>query len=159
MSFDSEHLTGHVVLVGYGRVGRKIALSLNQAGVKYVVAEQNREIVEKLREQGFPAVSGNASEPAVLIQAHIARAHTLAIATPDTFQVRQMIEIARTLNPNINTVVRTHSEEESELLEKENVGKIFMGEHELAASMSHYILSKITGGTRRVDLQLKNLIL
>ncbi|MBK8396028.1 MAG: Kef family K(+) transporter [Leptospiraceae bacterium] len=153
MSFDSEHLTGHVVLVGYGRVGRKIALSLNQAGVKYVVAEQNREIVEKLREQGFPAVSGNASEPAVLIQAHIARAHTLAIATPDTFQVRQMIEIARTLNPNINTVVRTHSEEESELLEKENVGKIFMGEHELAASMSHYILSKITGGTRRVDLQ------
>jgi CPA2 family monovalent cation:H+ antiporter-2 len=63
-----------------------------------------------------------------------------------------MVEIARTLNPNIETVVRTHSEEETELLQKERAGKIFMGEHELAASMSHYILAKIAGGTRKVDL-------
>ncbi len=150
-TFDSTHLTGHVVLVGYGRVGKRIGQALIQNGVKYVVAEQNREIVEKLRELGLPAVSGDAAEPAVLIQAHIVRARCLVIATPDTFQVRQIIEIARTLNPNIDTVVRTHSDEESELLTKENAGKIFMGEHELAASMSHYILSKITGGTRKVD--------
>lgn len=151
ITFDPDHLTGHVVLIGYGRVGSRIGQALAQAGVKYVVAEQNREIVEKLREQGFAAVSGDASEPSVLIQAHIARAHTLVIATPDTFQVRQIIEIARTLNPNIETVVRTHSEEETELLQKENAGKIFMGEHELAASMSHYILAKIAGGTRKID--------
>jgi len=151
MTFDSDHLTGHVVLVGYGRVGKRIGEALIQNGVKYVVAEQNREIVEKLREQGLPAVSGDASEPAVLIQAHIARARCLVIATPDTFQVRQIVEIARTLNPNIETVVRTHSEEETKLLQKEHVGKIFMGEHELAASMSHYILARIAGGTRSVD--------
>ncbi len=151
ITFDSEHLTGHVVLVGYGRVGKRIGQALIQAGVKYVIAEQNREIVESLREKGLPAVSGDAGEAAVLIQAHIARAHTLVIATPDTFQVRQMIEIARTLNPNIETIVRTHSEEETELLQKERAGKIFMGEHELAASMSHYIIARISGGTRKVD--------
>jgi CPA2 family monovalent cation:H+ antiporter-2 len=54
-----------------------------------------------------------------------------------------MIETAKALNPNIETVVRTHSEEETELLQNEQVGKIFMGEHELAASMTDYILSKI----------------
>ena len=148
MTFDSEHLTGHVVLVGYGRVGTRIGQALVQAKVKYVIAEQNREIVESLRESGYAAVCGDASEPAVLIQAHIARAHTLVVATPDTFLVRQMIEIARTLNPNIETVVRTHSDEETELLQKERVGKIFMGEQELATSMSEYILSKIKGETR-----------
>jgi monovalent cation:H+ antiporter-2, CPA2 family len=153
MTFDSDHLTGHVVLVGYGRVGKRIGLDLVRAGVKYVVAEQNREIVEKLREQGLPAVSGDASEPSVLIQAHIARARCLVIATPDTFQVRQIVEIARTLNPNIDTVVRSHSEEEVDLLRKENIGKIFMGEHELAASMSHYILARIAGGTRKLDTE------
>ena len=137
-----------VVLVGYGRVGTRIGQALVQAKVKYVIAEQNREIVESLRESGYAAVCGDASEPAVLIQAHIARAHTLVVATPDTFLVRQMIEIARTLNPNIETVVRTHSDEETELLQKERVGKIFMGEHELATSMSEYILSKIKGETR-----------
>jgi CPA2 family monovalent cation:H+ antiporter-2 len=143
LTFDSEHLTGHVVLVGYGRVGKRIGNALLQAKIKHVIAEQNREIVESLRKSGIAAVCGDASEPAVLIQAHIARAHTLVIATPDTFLVRQMIETAKALNPNIETVVRTHSEEETELLQNEQVGKIFMGEHELAASMTDYILSKI----------------
>ena len=59
------------------------------------------------------AVSGDAADPAVLIQAHIARARMLVIATPDAMNVRQMIETARTLNPAIETVVRTHNEEEA----------------------------------------------
>ena len=53
-----------------------------------------------------------------------------------------MIEIARTVNPRIETVVRTHSEQEAELLEKEGAGKIFLGEHELARSMSQYVLGR-----------------
>ena len=64
-------------------------------GIAYVVAEQNREIVEKLRARNIAAVSGDASDPAVLIQAHIARAGMLVIATPDTFDVRRMVEVAR----------------------------------------------------------------
>jgi len=89
------------------------------------------------------AVVGDASEPAVLIQAHVARASVLVIATPDTFGVRQMIEIARTLNPHIETVVRTHSEEEADLLRKEKAGKVFMGEHELALGMSRHVLERL----------------
>ncbi|HEU5170974.1 MAG TPA: NAD(P)-binding protein [Gemmatimonadales bacterium] len=83
----------------------------------YVVAEQNREAVERLRERHIPAVTGDASEPAVLIQAHVARASILVIATPNTFQARKMVEIARTLNPRIEAVVRTHSDEEAALLQ------------------------------------------
>jgi monovalent cation:H+ antiporter-2, CPA2 family len=81
---DVETLTGHVVLVGYGRVGTRIAQAMSERGIPYVVAEQNRESVERLRERGVHAVSGDASEPEVLIQAHVARASLLAIATPDT---------------------------------------------------------------------------
>ena len=51
-----------------------------------MVAEQNRELVERLREPGIPAVSGDAAEPAVLIQAHVARASMLVVATPNTFR-------------------------------------------------------------------------
>ena len=63
----------------------------------------------------------------------------LVIATPDTLDVRRMIEIARTVNPRIETVVRTHSEEEAVLLEKENAGKVFLGEHELARDDRHVL--------------------
>jgi len=143
MSVPHERLTGQVVLVGYGRVGRRIADGLTAQGIHYVVAEQNREIVDALRKREQPAVVGNAAEPAVLIQAHIARAAVLVIATPDTFHVRSMIETAKALNPGIRVVVRTHNEQEAELLREDTGGKVFLGEHELAGSMTRYVLDTL----------------
>jgi CPA2 family monovalent cation:H+ antiporter-2 len=148
MSTDQALLTGQVVLVGYGRVGQRIAETLNEQGIPYVVAEQNRGIVETLRAHEIPAVSGDASDPAVLIQAHIARAGMLVIATPDTFGARKMVETARLLNPNIEVVVRTHSDEEAKLLAKENIGKIFMGEHELARGMVEHVMTRMGKGSK-----------
>jgi CPA2 family monovalent cation:H+ antiporter-2 len=146
MTVDQTQLTGHVVIVGYGRVGRRIGEALRERGVSIVVAEQNREIVERLRGHGVHAVSGDAAEPIVLVQAHVARARMLVIATPETVSVRRMIEIARTLNPDIETVVRTHSEEEAALLQKEKAGKVFIGEHELALGMIRYVLESAATG-------------
>jgi monovalent cation:H+ antiporter-2, CPA2 family len=147
MTVDLNRLTGQVVLVGYGRVGRRIGETLTENGISFVVAEENREIVEELRKNGIPAVSGDASDPTVLVQAHIHRARMLVIATPDTVAVRRMIEIARTVNPGIEAVVRTHSEEEAVLLEKENAGKVFLGEHELARSMIRHVLDRYAART------------
>jgi CPA2 family monovalent cation:H+ antiporter-2 len=145
MTTDLKRLTGHVVIVGYGRVGRRIGEALVANGISIVVAEQNREIVERLRSSGLSAVSGDASEPGVLLQAHVHRASILVIATPDTLNVRKMIEVARTVNPRIQTVVRTHSEEEAVLLEKEQAGKVFLGEHELAIGMIQHVLECYAG--------------
>jgi CPA2 family monovalent cation:H+ antiporter-2 len=144
MTTDLKRLTGHVVVVGYGRVGRRIGEALIANGISIVVAEENREIVERLRSSGIAAVSGDASDSAVLLQAHVHRASILVIATPDTLNVRKMIEIARTVNPRIETVVRTHSEEEAVLLEKEQAGKVFLGEHELATGMIQHVLERYT---------------
>jgi monovalent cation:H+ antiporter-2, CPA2 family len=142
MSTAERFLSGHVVVVGYGRVGRIIAKALDENGVPYVVAEENRERVAELRRRDIAAVSGDASVPAVLVQAHIAKASMLIIATPDTVSVRRMAEIARTLNPAIEIVVRTHNEQEASLLEKERVGTVFYGEHELASAMTRHVLAR-----------------
>jgi CPA2 family monovalent cation:H+ antiporter-2 len=153
MTTDHAKLSGQVVLVGYGRVGKRIARDLAARGVHYVIAEQNREMVEELRGRGVPAVAGDAGDPAVLIQAHIARAAMLVVATPDTFRVRAMIETARALNPAIGIVVRSHSEGEADLLRSEDAGKVFLGEHELADSMTAYVLGKLEGaGSGPADL-------
>ncbi|NNG23033.1 YbaL family putative K(+) efflux transporter [Telluria aromaticivorans] len=143
METAHEKLSGQVVLVGYGRVGRRIASDLTARGVHFVVAEQNRELVERLRADGIPAVAGNAAEPAVLIQAHITHAALLVIATPDTFHVRRMVEIARMLNPSIKAVVRTHNESEAVLLREDTGGKVFVGEDELAASMTRHVVETL----------------
>ena len=141
-STERKYLEGQVVLVGYGRVGQRIAEALGEGGIPYVVAEQNREQVETLRIRGVAAVSGDAADPAVLIQAHITDAAMLVIATSDPVAVRKMAETARVLNPDIEVVLRTHSEDESELLQKEGIGKVFFGEEELARGMMSHVLER-----------------
>jgi len=140
MSTARKYLEGQVVLVGYGRVGRRIAKDLDAHDIPYVVAEQNRELVEDLRKKGIPAVSGNASEASVLIQAHIANASMLVVATPDTIDVRKMIDIAKMLRPEIQVMLRAHNEDEFDLFSKEKIGKVFYGEEELANGMSKHIV-------------------
>ncbi len=141
---EARYLSRQVVLVGYGRVGRRIAAALTAHHIPFVVADQNRELVEKLRADGVAAVWGDASDPSVLIQAHIARARVLVIATPDAMHVRQMIETARTLNPAIETVIRSHNEDEARLLTQEAAVTVFLGEHELAQAMAHDVVRRAT---------------
>lgn len=141
-STESKYLAGQVVLVGYGRIGRRIAQALSERGIPYVIAEQNRELVEALRKQGVAAVSGNAADPAVLIQAHIANAAMLVIATQHPIDVRQMADTARQLNPEIEIVVRTHNEDESQLLRQDGIGMVFLGVEELARGMIQHIVRR-----------------
>lgn len=143
-----NRLTGHVLLVGYGRVGRPIGEALTGQRIPIVVAEQNREVVERLRQHDIPAVCGDAAEAAVLIQAHVARAGMLVIAIPDSVRARKMIEIAHALNPGVATVVRVHSDEEAALLRKEGAGEVFIGERELARGMLRHVLERMASGRR-----------
>lgn len=142
MSTERKYLQGQVVLVGYGHVGERIGQALKEQDIPFVVAEQNRELVQDLRKQNINAVSGDATEPSVLIQAHITDAAMLVIAVPDPLNIRQMIDTACTLNPAIEIVLRTRNEDETELLRKDNVGTVFFSEEELAKSMTHHILQR-----------------
>lgn len=143
MSVDQSWLTGQVVVVGFGRVGRRIVNELQEKQIHHVVVDQHRDIIETLRAKDIAAVCGDAADPATLIQAHIMHASMLVIAAPDVFNVRKMVEIARTLNPTVETVIRTHSETEAQLLRQDNVGTVFIGEQELARGMTGHVLARL----------------
>jgi len=143
MTTEAKYLAGHIVLVGWGRVGKQIGRDLAAEGVPYVVVESNREFVESHRQGGGAAVWGDATDPLVLVQAHIREARALVIATPETVQVRTMVETARTLNPSVEVIVRSHNAEEADLLERDGAGKVFVGEHELARAMVSFALDTV----------------
>ncbi len=115
-STDRKFLTRQVVLVGYGAVGRQVAAAMSAAAIPYIVVEQNRARVETLRAQGIPAVSGDARDAVVLVQAHIAEAGMLVVAVAESTDIRPMIETARTLNPEIPVIARAPNAEEAQLL-------------------------------------------
>ncbi len=142
MTTKEEYLSGQVVLIGYGRVGKRVAHLLSEKNIPYVVIEENRELITSLRASGIPSVYGDASEPSVLIQGHIIHASLLMILIADTVHLRKIIHYAYQLNPKIEIVVRTHDEEEAALLQKEITGKVFFAEGEIAKSMGEYALSR-----------------
>jgi CPA2 family monovalent cation:H+ antiporter-2 len=141
-STESKYLAHQVILVGYGRVGRRIAKALMENGLPFVVAEQNRDRVEQLRSKNIPAVFGDATDPGVLVQAHVEKARMIIVATPETVAVREIVTLARRVNPAIRAVVRLHNETEARLLEREQLATVFLGERELARSMVNYVLAE-----------------
>ena len=143
MTTDRKLLSGQVVVVGFGRIGRHIASVLDERHIHYIVADSNREVVEAVRRAGKPAVSGDASDPIVLVQAHITKAAMLVVTVPDTIASRQMVDIARKLNPHIETVLRADTEDAAELLRRDKLGEIFVGEQELARGMARHVSGRM----------------
>ena len=143
MSTDRKLLSGQVVLVGYGRIGQHMAAALELRHIPFVVADSNREVVENLRRAGKAAVTGDASDPIVLVQAHITRAAMLVVTTPDPLASRKMVDIARKLNPGIEVVLRADNEDGAALLRADKLGEVFVSEQELALGMTRYVLGRL----------------
>ncbi len=146
LSTEEKYISKQVVVVGYGRVGRRVCDALAARGIPFVVAEQTRELVEELRGRGIPAVSGDASTAMALAQAHVARAAALVITVQDAMKARQMVDIAMALNPDITIMARAASGMEVTLLAQGQKGKIFIAEHELADGMARSVLQCMRAG-------------
>ncbi len=142
LSTAPRYLRGQVVLVGHGRIGRRIAAALDANGIAYVVAERNRDEVEDLRRRGVAAVAGNAAEPSVLIQAHIADAAVLLVTVADPIDVRQMLGTARGLNPQIEIVLRSAGEDDCRALRGDGVGTVFLDAEAVAETMAAHVLER-----------------
>lgn len=79
----------------------------------------------------------------VLKAARVERARLLIVATPEGFQLRRILELARKANPRIDMAVRTHSVGELAYLERQGVGAAIMGARELALGLTDYALRSL----------------
>lgn len=140
---SQDYLRDQVVIVGHGEVGRRIAKTLMAEDIKVVIAEENREIVESLREKGIAAVSGHATEPNVLIQAHIQHARLLVLSPMDILNIHKIVDIAKTLNPQIQVLVCAESKEEAEVIRRDAIGEVYFAKEEMAKNMTNHILNQI----------------
>ena len=138
-----KRLRAHTVLIGHGRVGGRVAAALGAHRLPYVVVESDLDSATGLLRQGVPVVYGDAARPGVLEHAGVKDARLLVVTAPDAFQARAAIELARRVQPEIDIVVRTHSDSERQYLEGKNVGKAVMGEHELAEAMARYAVERL----------------
>ncbi len=133
--------TRHVVLVGYGRVGRLLGASLLARRQGVVVIEDDSDRAAKAEANGLRAVRGNAVDPRVLQAAGIGHADSLLIAVPEGFEGGAIGEKALALAPGIQVIARAHSDDEVAYLASLGIAEVVVGERELARRMLALALS------------------
>jgi monovalent cation:H+ antiporter-2, CPA2 family len=126
---------GHVILIGYGRVGKMLAPQLKGRGVKLVIIEDQGDMVRQAETDGFAVIEGNALEARTLVSAGIGTAAKLVIAIPGGFEAGAILQHARLLSPGLPVIARAHSDDEVDHLEKLGVDHVVMGEREIANRM------------------------
>jgi CPA2 family monovalent cation:H+ antiporter-2 len=135
-------LSGHAVLVGYGRVGRRVSAALKLASIPLVVVEEEPSTVETSRQEGLETFSGHAGERSLLDRVNLAGARWLIAAIPDVYEAGHLIEEARAANPAIRVLARAHGAEEVEYLRNLGADLILMGEEEIAKGMIRDVLGQ-----------------
>ena len=132
--------SGHVVIVGYGRVGRMVGHGLAAAGTPFAVIDEDRRTVEALRRKGVLAVHGDAIAPGVLGDAGADRAKLIMVTMPEGYRTRRIVELVRELNPGIDTAARADTEDEAAEFTRLGVGAVLKPEREVAAGLLGYAL-------------------
>src|SRR5579885_787981 len=135
-------LTGHAVIVGYGRVGTILGTRLREDKLPYLVIEDRKQTAEAIRQTGVEVIQGNAADPRIINAANLPAARWLFIAIPDGFEAGQVAEQARKLNPKLDIIARAHSDAEVEHLQKHRANFVIMGEREIALGMLDHAFGK-----------------
>ncbi|NML04654.1 YbaL family putative K(+) efflux transporter [Sphingomonas sp. G-3-2-10] len=126
---------GHVILIGYGRVGKLIAGDLTKSGKPFTIIEDQADMAREAEAAGIDVVQANAVDPDTLEAAGIRDASKLLIAIPEGFEAGAIAERARELNVGIRIIARAHSDAEVAFLQKAGVPEVVMGEREIASRM------------------------
>lgn len=139
---DPVAISNHVVMIGYGRVGKTVGSALSANGIPFVVVDLDRVTTDQLKQEGISYVFGDASRKGILAHAGLHNAKLVIVATPAKSSVREIVRSARAINPAISICVRSHEIEDAENLADLGVQRIVLGEFELALEMSKVALDR-----------------
>jgi CPA2 family monovalent cation:H+ antiporter-2 len=131
------------IVIGYGPIGRTVGRLLRENEIEPTIIELNIDTVKQLRQQGVQAIYGDASQANTLVTAGVSGARGIIISVAGMPGVEETIRLARELNPNIQTLVRTTNLREASALRAVGADVVFSGEGEVALAFTEAILENL----------------
>ncbi len=138
-----ETIRDHVVVAGYGRVGKVVVNILRDRGYQVLVVENSEAAIKKLRQEGIPYIFGDGDSELVLEKAHLEKAKALAIALPDPASTRLLLKLALEFAPELDIVARSHENSEIDLLTQLGAREVVQPEFEAALEMGAHMLATL----------------
>lgn len=130
----------HIVLCGYGRVGRYVGRALSMAGVPLLIIDYNHSTVRYLRQKRYTVIYGDPADISILDYAQVDLARVLVVAIPDRHSQQLIIGNALKLNRKIKIFCRTHHEEDLRLLKSLGAHVVVQPEFEAALNITSRVL-------------------
>ncbi|MEA3498320.1 MAG: cation:proton antiporter, partial [Campylobacterota bacterium] len=132
---EKENLTNHIVLIGYGRLGKYISKLIQKQGIEFVVIESDIQLVKDAQKQNIPIIFGNSSQKSILESVHIKDAASVIISVGNSKKLNHICEIVNELTENTKTIVKVDRFEEKEDLSKFNLSHIIVETEKTATAM------------------------
>ena len=147
----------HVVVCGYGRIGRNLVRLLNEHDSSIVVIDQSEAAIQKLREAEVPYVYGNAASLHVLEKAGVDQARSLVIALPDAMSTRLALKRALELAPDLDIVVQANHNRDIELLYQLGAKEVVQPEFEASLEMATHLLTGLGVPIAVIDREVEQI--
>lgn len=117
-SGGTDSLEGHVLIAGYGRVGRAIGSRLQSQGISFVGIDLDPDRVKSARQRGDPVYFGDTTRPEVLHSLNIASARAVVVALRDPNAAIQLVGLVHYLFPDLKIYARAYDDEHAAILEE-----------------------------------------
>jgi CPA2 family monovalent cation:H+ antiporter-2 len=130
-----EGLNEHIIIAGYGRVGRYTAELLKNLGLPFVVIELDDHINEQARAEGIPVIYGDASSPVVLEAAGVHTARLLLITVSAAIDVELIARQVQQSNSALHVVARAARRAQIDVLRGLGVHEVVQPEFEAGLEM------------------------
>jgi CPA2 family monovalent cation:H+ antiporter-2 len=112
-------LNNHIVIIGFGRLGHHIAQGLKNRNLEYVIIEGNDTKFNYAKQDNEPVILGNATQTNILQIANIKKARSVFISVGNSRKIVNICSAIRQMNENIKIIIKVHTHEEKQMLEKE----------------------------------------
>lgn len=145
-------LRQHVVVCGYGRVGRELVDEIIARNFRCIVVEENPYLIDELRRLGIPHVYGDAANPVVLNACGLERARVLAVTVPDPVEARLVLTHVKRLYPNLDIIVRGRDREDHAALISDGAAEVIHPEFEAGLEFVRHTLHRF--GVDRTQIQV-----
>jgi CPA2 family monovalent cation:H+ antiporter-2 len=139
-SAEDPVLHDHVIICGYGRIGKNLGTVLEAHAVPFIVVELNAHIIDELDRRGVPHVYGDAMNPIVLNKAFLMNASCLVLTLPDPFAAEAVAAYAHKHRPDITTIARAHRTEDVSAFRAAGVNAVVQPEFEASIEITRLVL-------------------